>query len=405
MVLLARPAGRLLAVRPLISRKPHGARHFSYPAVYAECSDFANSAALVPAAFLETLHATGLPWFAVLPLSAVLVRSFFIYPVFQKPLREKLVDRAQIQPLVDAHMSILRRNIRSEGLPQAVGKLQMVLSSFTVRARLQSILFNRGWWGGHRIMMFASTIWVSDALRRLMGAKEGLLKFILGPFDWTVSWLLPKTAPEPTSGEALERPAAASEPNAMLESNAAEPMQPTQEFAPDLLSSTSTTQEAVANLSVEQAASVAANHANTPWFDPTLMTEGFFWCPDLTTSDPTFILPIMFSSTFIASIYFAPRIAGAATSTGRENTSKPTNAQRIGLTIATLSFIPALQMPAGLLLYFITNIVVNNVQSRWLAYTKPIHPAPTACKRPVRTQRSREMAEDLLPSSKQPVRR
>lgn len=238
-----------------------------------------------------------------------------------------------------------------------------------------------------------------------MGAKEGLLKFILGPFDWTVSWLFPKTAPEPTSGEALERPAAASEPNAMLEPSAAEPIQPTQEFAPDLLSSTSTTQEAVANLSVEQAASVAPNHANTPWFDPTLMTEGFFWCPDLTTSDPTFILPIMFSSTFIASIYFAPRIAGAATSTGRENTSNPTNAQRIGLTIATLSFIPALQMPAGLLLYFISNMVVNNVQSRWLAYTKPIHPAPTACKRPVRTQRSREMAEDLLPSSKQPVRR
>ena len=43
-------------------------------------------------------------------------------------------------------------------------------------------------------------------------------------------------------------------------------------------------------------------------------------------------------------------------------------------------------------------MVTNNLQSRWLTYTKPIYPAPTACKRPVRMQRQREIAEDILPN-------
>ncbi|KAG9752627.1 hypothetical protein KCU75_g13132, partial [Aureobasidium melanogenum] len=144
-----------------------------------------------------------------------------------------------------------------------------------------------------------------------------------------------------------------------------------------------------------------AGHVNSAWFDPTLLTEGFSWCPDLTASDPTLILPVIFSSTFFASIYFAPRIQGTVTTTGSKSESeraKPTNAQRIMMTIATLSIIPALHMPAGLLLYFISNMVTNNLQSRWLTYTKPIYPAPTACKRPVRMQRHKEIAEDMLPN-------
>jgi inner membrane protein COX18 len=73
------------------------------------------------------------------------------------------------------------------------------------------------------------------------------------------------------------------------------------------------------------------------------------------------------------------------------------------MTIAMLSIIPALQMPAGLLLYFLSNMVTNNFMSRWLAYTKPIHPAPTACKRPVRMQRFKDTAEEVLPEAGKPA--
>lgn len=183
--------------------------------------------------------------------------------------------------------------------------------------------------------MFAVTIAASEAFRRMAGAREGLLRFLMAPVDWVLGWFRSSApdAPAPSTAE-------------------------------------------------------AGNLADSVWFDPTLTTEGFSWCSDLTAADPTLTLPILFSATFFYSIYFAPRIDGGD--------GKPTNGQRIGMTLAMLSIFPALHMPAGLLLYFIANIATNNVLSRWLALTRPIYPAPKACSRPVRMQRSNEIAEDML---------
>ncbi|KAK6006446.1 hypothetical protein QM012_006856 [Aureobasidium pullulans] len=349
----------------------------------------------MPVACLESLHSTGLPWFAAIPLSAVLIRSLVIYPLFQRPLREKLVDRAQTQPLVDAQMSIVRRVLdRRSNMDDPRRKIKLLANSWLQRQRIQINMFDRVFSGGHRFMMFMTTILVSDGLRRMMGAKEGLLKFVLGPLDWTLSWLIPSSLTEQTPGVTSE----ASSNGVSHQDIASSIAGPTE--TQDVLPATETAQDAAGNLA-EEASTAVADHVNSAWFDPTLLTEGFSWCPDLTASDPTLILPVIFSSTFFASIYFAPRIQGTVTTTGSKSESeraKPTNGQRIMMTIATLSIIPALQMPAGLLLYFISNMVTNNLQSRWLTYTKPIYPAPTACKRPVRLQRIREIPEDMLPN-------
>lgn len=437
MVLLARPARRLLHARPTILQNPHGVRQYSIPAVIQHgCKTPVDCVDLIPVAFMEAIHFTGLPWFAAIPISAVLIRSLFVYPLLQKPLREKLVDRAQVQPLRDARMAIftrsLKRTISDKQIP--FKKLQMGLNSWNIGRQIQEKLFDRGPFA-HRFMMFMTTIWVSDSLRKLMGAKEGLLKFILGPLDWTLSWLpsLPGTNSE--GGKAVEAASANPAPTQIPTQASLDRFQfPTgnQEIkfptdTKDFWSPTGSAQNAAtetaqhaANQAAQQASTTAASaagdvaqetsttvadHVNSIWFDPTLMTEGFSWCPDLTSSDPTMILPIIFSSSFFASIYFAPRLQGAATMPYDEIAERPkaTNGQRIGMTIAMLSIIPALQMPAGLLLYFISNMVTNNFMSRWLAYTKPIHPAPTACKRPVRMQRFKDIAEDVLPNAKQPT--
>ncbi|KAH0337696.1 hypothetical protein KCU81_g7973, partial [Aureobasidium melanogenum] len=349
---------------------------------------------------MESLNATGLPWFAAIPLSAVVIRSLVIYPVFQKPLRERLVDRAATQPLVDAHMSIVRRKLdRTFRRDSPWRRINLAINAFHRRGHLAVTMFDRKFNFGHRTMMFMTTILASDGLRRIMGAKEGLLKFILGPLDWTVSWLIPDAPKNQSSGEAAEAVSANSSSNELPDQASIDATGvPTS--APDVLSSTEPAQDAAAELA-QEASSAVAGHVNSVWFDPTLLTGGFSWCSDLTAADPTLILPVIFSSTFFASIYFAPRVQGTVTTTGSKSESeraKPTNMQRIMMTVAMFSIIPALQMPAGLLLYFISNMVTNNLQSRWLTYTKPIYPAPTACKRPVRMQRTKEIAEDVLPN-------
>ncbi|KAI4848276.1 hypothetical protein E4T44_04031 [Aureobasidium sp. EXF-8845] len=265
--------------------------------------------------------------------------------------------------------------------------------------------------------MFLTTVWVSDSLRKLMGAKDGLLKFILGPLDWTVSWFTPSALTEPTPGEPLKTASTTPAPEQATTQDLSDRLQfPTGNEAiqfpadtKDFWSPAGTAQNAAQDAATqvtEEMSTAVATHVNSVWFDSTLLTEGFSWCPDLTASDPTMILPIVFSSSFFASIYFAPRIQGAASATGTDSApdrAKPTNGQRIMMTIAMLSIIPALQMPAGLLLYFLSNMVTNNFMSRWLAYTKPIHPAPTACKRPVRMQRFKDIAEEVLPESGKPA--
>ncbi|KAI5209830.1 hypothetical protein E4T38_02260 [Aureobasidium subglaciale] len=319
-------------------------------------------------------------------------------------------------------MSIERRKLSKKSFPvPGVKEVCMLLRSWERRAEVQRALFNR-LPVPHRFMMFLTTVLVSDGLRRMMGAREGLLKFILGPLDWTLSWLLPTSLVEGDSEKPIENssnasvpapaststpasaPASTSTPVSASASNAATsqdhvelPESP--EFAQDLVPSNATLHETAISQDASQA---LAGHANSAWFDPSMMTEGFSWCPDLTMADPTFTLPVIFSGTFFASIYFSPRIAGAASANDGER-AKPTNIQRIGMTLAMLSIIPASQMPAGLLLYFITNMATNNVQARWLTYTKPIYPAPTACARPVRMQRSKEIAKDMLPNKASPA--
>ncbi|KAG9908191.1 hypothetical protein KCU94_g3445, partial [Aureobasidium melanogenum] len=258
MVLLARPAGRLLSARSPILRKHHGVRQYSLQAVLEHaCHDLPDYVAFLPVACLESLHSTGLPWFAAIPLSAVLIRSLVIYPLFQRPLREKLVDRAQTQPLVDAHMSVVRRILdRNTHKDSPWRKPNLVMNAWHRRRHLQVTMFDRKLHFGHRTMMFMTTILVSDGLRRIMGAKEGLLKFILGPLDWTVSWLIPTPQKDQTSAETSNAPTGA----------------PTS--AQDLLSATETAQEAAGDLA-QEASTAVAGHVNSAWFDPTLLTQGF----------------------------------------------------------------------------------------------------------------------------------
>lgn len=203
-----------------------------------------------------------------------------------------------------------------------------------------------------------------------------------------------KTSGDPTAGLSSSR---LGRPEPSLEELLDDP-HAAQDIAKALETGVSTTgQTAAPTLPVEP-----------PWFDPTMTTEGLWWCPDLTASDPTLFLPVLFSTTFFASIYFSPRLSGGGGVNGSGTaTGKATNMQRIGMTVAMLSIVPALQMPVALLLYYIANIGVSAVHTRWLAYTVPVRPVPTACRRPIRVQPLKQMLEEGKPAEprKRRVRR
>lgn len=400
---LARPGpglgpgfGRLLALPPALRQSVFqqqfrsGARPFSIPAIiesvpaarYVE-----TTLALIPATVMESLASVGLPWYAVLPVSAVVFRSLLVYPLFQRSLRKKLAQRASIAPLIQAHLSLYKRQEMKDpriGL-NTVQRFAMVLHRWLATRRLEKNLFSRNALAFERTMSFLTLMTVSESIRRLSGSREGLLSVLMRPFSWILG-PTPDAAPEQHPAQSTTSP----------------PVQPTSHGLESEPASTSSSADAFTSADfntlstsvpspdqiLQPVASSPPLSVDSPWFEPALLTDGFSWCPDLTAADPTLTLPFVFSASFFANIYFAPRIAD------QHGVAKATNLQRIVMTVAIFSIYPALQMPSALLIYFTSNIWVSALQSRWLAYRFPVRPAPSACRRPVRMQPLKEMAEE-----------
>lgn len=363
--------------------QPNRVRHFSLQAILTS-PDASTLVSVIPAGAMEALHSTGLPWFIVLPLSAVLIRSALVYPFFQKPLRKNMIERMSNQPLVDAKMSLYKRQLRKAHVSTFSERLSLILKKWATQRYLNQEIWNHPPIPWKRAASFLTLIAASDAIRRLCGANQGLLKFVLGPVDWIGSWILPGGGAAPASV-----PPPGSQPIAPIP-NAAPIPTATPSGYDTLLADTNieAAHEAGADQILQQAVEKGHINIDSPWFDPSLLTGGFPWAPDLTLADPTLVLPFLFSGSLFASIYYSPRIGG-------QNQGKATNLQRIMMTVAMLTIVPALQMPTALLMYYTTNIWVSAFQTRWLSYIMPYRPSPLACKRPVRTQPMKELGDEI----------
>lgn len=400
---LARPGlGPLLALPPTLRHSVYlqqyrsGARSFSIPAIVESNGMHAEAAlALVPATVMESMSSLGLPWYAVLPLSAVVFRSLFVYPLFQRRLRKRLAQRASIGPLIQASLSLKkRRQMKITPLPGPLPRLAMFLWRWTATRKLEKTLFNRPFFTGERLASFLTLVTVSEGLRRLCGIREGLLSVLVRPLNWLLG-STPDAAPE--QHPANSATSASLQPPNPAHQTASATMTPSADaFTPmdfDALSPSVPSNIPSSDQALQPVASSPPLSTDSPWFEPALLTDGFPWCPDLTAADPTLTLPFLFSASFFANIYFSPRIAG------QKGVPKATNLQRIVMTVAIFSIVPALQMPSALLIYFTSNIWVSAIQSRWLAYRFPIRPAPSACRRPVRIQPLKELADEYTGTS------
>ncbi|KAK3639128.1 hypothetical protein LTR56_012677 [Elasticomyces elasticus] len=387
-----------------------------------------DAAVAGPTLLLNSLHSLGLPWYAVLPGAAVLVRGVLVYYFAALPAQKAAQVRSNLIPLASANSLFQQQShieFREKLTAIWMKRFHFAFMKWWVtRNELNKLskMFNvqSRWWRGP--LNFGMLIAFTEAIRMKCSAKEGLLPLLLRPFEFVASVL-----------------------RGLSSSNASDasvkPILPTlsrDEMLAQRMEQAAITDEhgAVTYDFSKVGPPPAAEAIPSEYLDPSLQTEGLNWCVDLTASDPTLALPELLWLSISANIIFRRTVGGpkkspvtlsssgnpptepaylkpdylppgvdpeaanvlAAPAYGSKKTNKAflrflppvTNLQRIGLVFAMAMGAAAIKMPAAILLYFIPSLAVGWLQRRWLDMHYPIRPAIQPCKRPLRLRVKKE---------------
>ncbi|KAH6639751.1 membrane insertase OXA1/ALB3/YidC [Boeremia exigua] len=115
--------------------------------------------------------------------------------------------------------------------------------------------------------------------------------------------------------------------------------------------------------------------ATSPFFEPTLATEGILWFPNLILPDP--FLPFIVSALMFSNIYFS---RNAAAATGK---NWPTALRRLLLGVSLLIGPLCQNLPSGLMLYWAGSTSSVMLWNKWLDWKYPAPTDFTACSRPL----------------------
>ncbi|KAK4541217.1 hypothetical protein LTR36_008133 [Oleoguttula mirabilis] len=362
-----------------------------------------------PSALVDSLHNTGLPWYATLPTAAVLVRGVLVYYLSALPARRAARVQANLVPLASARtlhkLNDANAQARLQKLPPSLRPLSRMIRGYWFRSlELHKLgkLFGAPRFHPRGILNFGMLIAFTEAIRIKCGSREGLLPLVLSPFEWVAMQTMPGQFPT----------VAPPEPSGLGEEQ--------------LQAATTVSEDGMTSIDLSQLRVAQPGHAHSAHLDPTLTDEGLFWCLDLTAPDPTFLLPTLLSLTMAANIIFRPtagkpKASSPAAATPRALTTSeeqiaspearkilqappaqgilsryigPMNfGQRIGLCISIVFFFAALKMPAAILLYFIPSMIMGGLQRMWLDRKVPITPPIQPCRRPLRFKVRKEWVD------------
>ena len=130
-------------------------------------------------------------------------------------------------------------------------------------------------------------------------------------------------------------------------------------------------------------------NTNAPYFDPSLQTEGFLWCTDLTAVDPMMVLPTLTAMAMIGNILAHPKpIAGPLSL--RNLLRRYSSSQKFFMGIACLFAYGLQSVPAAVILYFIASFTTGIVQKKWLDFTMPVRSAIKPCARRMRVRSKKQ---------------
>lgn len=394
----------------------------------------ADLAVAGPTAILNGIHGLGIPWYATLPLTAVLVRGTFVYYFASRPDRIQARKTALLMPLINAKADVLMGT-------RYVGALRKIREERDGPFKLLRYNSVR-WWArmaatseigrhhgsrllpGRALLSFGMLIAFTEAIRLKCGSPVGLLSTLLSPFQWLAQKVDPERFPKPVESPAIEpsemlaERLAASREGHPSTSHLSADTSPGASQASDILNSPIYQSENTTNL-----APLDGMDTSTAYFDPSLMTEGLSWFTDLTGPDTTLLLPATLGLTMLVTALFRPTVgkplsairpkkadsnSGKQTQGSSSSDADPGKAgdeaakatiayfeglgsmQRFGILMSPVFFLVGLKLPVAVLLYFIPSIALGWLQSRWLDLKYPIPQPIQKCSRPLWVRATRQ---------------
>lgn len=408
--------------RSLLALPPH-LRSFTYnnarafSSTHSQKIDLVSLAVAGPNLILDSIHSLGIPWHTTIPLTAILARTTLIYYLSVRPSRRKRELYNHLTPLTHAHVirhmnsdteRNRRRQMREENQSEGARRFDASLTRFFAfwreRRKLASA-YGAGPPVPWSLVNFGMLIAFTEAIRLKCGRQEGLLSMILGPFQWINDKLQGTEGIGMRVGEQVNRDPAeilAAKLEASRAAHVASQEQAALAQAPsgmnpniDTILLTGDDLQQSANVAQADIIQQAAIDPTSPYFDPTLQTEGLAWCTNLTLPDPTFSLSLIFCATVTTSVIlrsrastYTPNITSSTTATSTNPSTRSylriTNGQRITILFMWLLSLGSVNMPAGIVLYLTSGLAAGFLQQGWLERRRPIVPAIQPCRRPVR---------------------
>ena len=269
-------------------------------------------------ALITGIHsATGLPWAATLPLTALLLRVTIIGPLTTYS-HSITLQRSALRPLMQAWQHVFRRKVMKDHA--ALGPVacqEMVTKHYN--EKWQEIVKARGvqfWKVLLNWLQLPIFLIVIETIRKMSGVGEGLLGLLMKRFKGTEDVVLDGAVEDGTESTLL---------------------------------------------------SVQQSFAN----------EGALWFPDLLVPDPHLILPFMLSGVLFSNIAFHEMVARKSSSTPTKGQRRIRNILRIlALAIGPLT----LQVPSAMLVYWISSSLCALGQNAFLEWYMPHPKAVTPCK-------------------------
>jgi len=138
-------------------------------------------------------------------------------------------------------------------------------------------------------------------------------------------------------------------------------------------------------------ATVLDEQMRKSWVEPSLTTEGALWFKDLTAADPEKILPFMLSGTMVLNIIGGRKVDGITQTVWQKRIT------RIIVAMALCAGPLLLHVPSGVLVYWISSLLMAFGQSTLIDHFMPLKKAVTACepRRPLRG--SGRAMKDIVP--------
>lgn len=361
--LLRRPARQLLArshaaPNACSVRPPARAFHAAAP----RQGPVLDAMLYLPHEMMTLIH-TQVPWYAAIPASAFLLRAALVTSfgtwarslmaryIGLQPLRQALARQKRDDVLKQMHKEGGARSPK-EATQRTMGEVKKVVAELDSRWKV-TLKGQIGW----TLVQIPVFFTMAEVIRKMCGARDGLLALAASSLKGVKQWFgaaMADSADADAASNAIATPEALSAPDAGV----------------DALSIAGTLNDAVAPASADGLAAIATS----PFFEPSLATEGMLWFPNLILPDP--FLPFIVSGLMFSNIYFTKNAP-----TSEKNW--PNAMRRVLLGVSLLIGPLCQNLPAGLMLYWAGSTTSVMAWNKWLDWRYPTPSDSTACKRPL----------------------